>query len=161
MVTISVLAIMLMIAIPAFNNFATSNRLTAQINDLLGDLRTARNEAATRSRSVRVCIAANATSCATSGNDWSAGRIIWADTNGNGSIDADEVIKYLPALEGSVTLIASGPTNTTFLSFVPQGNLTVASPWTFTLCSPGNTTGRELSLPLSGRATAKKITTCP
>jgi len=160
MVTIGVLAIMLVIAMPAFSDFITSNRLTAQVNELLGDLRMARNEAAARSRSVRVCIAASSTSCATSGSDWAAGRIIWADTNGDGTLDASEVIKYVPALEGSVTFVASGPTNTYTLSFVPQGNLAIASAWTFTLCAPGSTTGRELALPISGRAAAKKITTC-
>lgn len=160
MVTIGVLAIMLMIAMPAFSNFITSNRLTAQINELLGDLRTARNEAAARSRSVRVCIAASGTACATSGSDWAAGRIIWADTNGNAALDASEIIKYVPALEGSVTLVASGPTDTSTVSFVPQGNLAVASAWTFKLCAPGSTTGRELVLPISGRAAAKKITSC-
>lgn len=155
---ITILATFLSIALPGFQRFVVSNRLTVQINELVGDLSLARNEASTRGRNVSVCIAANSTSCATSGTDWAAGHLIWVDTNGNGSLDPgnNEIIKYVAPLEGGVSLTTAGPT----VTFRHGGGLTTASTLTFTLCSPGTTTGRTLTLPFTGRATAKRIETC-
>ena len=50
LVTIVILAILMAIALPSYQRFVISNRLTAQINELVGDLSMARNEAGTRSR---------------------------------------------------------------------------------------------------------------
>lgn len=158
LVTIAILGVLLTIALPGFQRFVTSNRLTAQINELVGDLSLARNEASTRSRNVNVCIAASSTSCATSGTNWAAGRLVWVDTNGNGSLDSgnSEIIKYVAPLDGGVSLTTSGPV----VTFRPGGGLTTASTMTFTLCSPGTATGRTVTLPFTGRATAKRIETC-
>lgn len=162
MVTIVVLAILLSLALPNYRSFITSTRLTAQINDLVGDLSLARNEAGARSRQVHVCIAASSTACANAGSDWAAGRIIWADTNGNGTLDAGsgEIIKYSPSLEGGVSLIASGPASTNAMVFLPYGRLSGGNTWTFKLCSPGEATGRQVTIPYTGRATAERIETC-
>lgn len=158
MVAITILGVLLAIALPGFQSFVTSNRLTAQINELVGDLSLARNESSTRGRNVNVCIAASATACATSGTDWAGGRLIWVDTNGNGALDSgnSEIIKYTAPLEGGVSLITSGP----LVTFRPGGGLTTASTMTFTLCAPGNVKGRTATLPFTGRATAKPVETC-
>jgi len=162
MVTISVLAILLGLAVPSYRSFVTSNRLTAQANELVGDLSLARNEAASRSRNVRVCIAASSTSCAGSGSDWAAGWIVWADNNNNGSLEAGEVIKYVAPLAGGVSLAATGPSSVSAMVYLPFGGLSAgSSTWTFTLCSPGDTAGRTVTVPITGRASAKRITTCP
>lgn len=158
MVAITILGVLLAIALPGFQSFVTQNRLTAQINELVGDLSLARNESSTRGRNVNVCMAASATACATSGTDWAVGRLIWVDTNGNGALDSgnNEIIKYTAPLEGGVSLNnASGP----LVTFRPGGGLT-ASAMTFTLCAPGTVTGRTATLPFTGRAAAKRVETC-
>ena len=161
LVTLIVLAILITIALPSYRSFIISNRLTGQINELVGDLSLTRNEAATRSQQVTMCIAASATACATSGSDWVAGRIIWVDINRNGSLDAaTEILKYVPPLGDGVAMIASGPSNTSSITFLPYGMLSLASNWTFTLCSPGEPRGRQVDVPFSGRAIAKKIESC-
>ena len=79
LITILILGILLTIALPSYQRFVISNRLTAQINELVGDLSQARSEAGARSQQVQMCIAASSTTCASSGNDWAAGRILWVD----------------------------------------------------------------------------------
>ena len=81
MTTILVLATILLLAVPGYQ-LVNSNRLTAQANELVSDFSMARNEAGARSRLVQVCIAASSTACATTGNDWAAGRIVWVNTSG-------------------------------------------------------------------------------
>lgn len=162
MISIALLAILLGLAAPSYRAFVTSNRLTAQANELVGDLSLARNEAASRSRNVRVCIAASSTSCAGSGSNWAAGWIVWADNNNNGGLDAGEVIKYTAPLAGGVSMVAAGPSNLSSMVYLPFGGFSAgSSTWTFTLCSPGDTAGRAVTVPITGRASAKRITTCP
>lgn len=159
--TILILGVLLAIALPSYQRFVTSNRLTAYINELVSDLSFARSEAGARSRPVQVCIAGSSTSCASSGNDWAAGRIIWVDINGNGSLDSStEILKYVPPLDGDVTMLASGPSSAYSISFLAYGGLAAPSTWTFKLCSPGEPRGRRVIVPFSGRAIADRIEDC-
>ena len=161
MISIALVAILLGLAAQSYRSFITSNRLTAQANELVGDLSLARNEAASRSRNVQVCIAASSTSCAGSGSDWAAGWIVWADNNNNGNLDASEVIKYTAPLTGGVSMVATGPSNLSGMMYLPFGGFSAgSSTWTFTLCSPGDTAGRTVTVPITGRASAKRDT-CP
>ena len=161
MITVALLAVILLLAVPGYRSVVNSNRLTAQANELVSDLSMARSEAGARSRPAQVCIAATSASCATSGSDWAAGRIVWVDTNGNGSLDAPgEIIKYVAPLDGGVTMLASGPSNTASLIFQPYGGVSGGSTWTFKLCVPGDTKGRQVVMPITGRAAASRIDNC-
>lgn len=161
MFSTAILAILLSLAAPSFRQFITSNRLTAQANSLVADLSRTRNEAGTRSHAVNMCIATSSTACASTGNDWSAGWIIWVDTNGNASLDSGEIIKYAPALDGGVSLIASGPSNPTALTYQPYGGLgSSSSTWTYTLCAPNDTSGRQIVVPSTGRPSVKRVESC-
>lgn len=157
LVAVLVLAVLLTIALPSYQRFVVSNRLTAQINELVGDLSQARSEAGARSQQVQMCIAASSTTCASSGSNWAAGRILWVDIDRNGSLDAaTEILKYVPPLDGGVTLVATGPSSTSTIAFPAYGGLAPGnSTWTFKLCSPGEAKGRRVTVPLSGRAIAK------
>jgi len=162
MITLVVLAILLGIAVPSLTQFMTSTRLTRQINELITDISLARNTAGTRGTNVSICIAASATACATSGTAWEAGRIIFTDSNSNGTINTGEtLIKYIPALDGGTNLTSSSFSNSWYITFRPFGGLTSIAGGDFTLCSPGNTTGRKINVAATGRPVASKITTCP
>lgn len=160
LLSLLVLAALMMLALPGYQSFVNSNRLTAQANELVSDFSMARSEAGARSRPVQACIAATSLACATAGSDWAVGRIIWVDTNGNGSLEATEIIKYAPALDGGVSLIASGPSSTTSLTFQPYGGVSGGSTWTFKLCIPGDIRGRQIVMPITGRPLASRIETC-
>ncbi|GAB3783998.1 GspH/FimT family pseudopilin [Dyella agri] len=66
MITIAVAAILLMIAVPSFNNIINSNRLTTAANTMVNALNTARMEAIKRNGSVQFC--SNSASTNTSGS---------------------------------------------------------------------------------------------
>ena len=164
MITLVVLAILLSIAVPSFTQFITSTRLTRQINELISDISLARSNAGTRGTNVSICIAASAAACVTSGADWAAGRIIFTDPNSNGVINTGEtLIKYIPALDGGTILASSSFSNSWYITFRPFGGLTSTAGGDFTLCAPGNTTGRKINIAATGRPVASKttITTCP
>jgi type IV fimbrial biogenesis protein FimT len=57
MVTVSVLAILLTLGIPAFGDMVRNNRVTAQTNQLVSAINTARSEAVKRGRNVQVLVA--------------------------------------------------------------------------------------------------------
>lgn len=160
MVVLVILVVLIALAAPSMRTFIVSNRLTSQANDLIASLSLARSEAAARGINVSVCAAAGAATCASSGvSDWNVGYIVWVDTNNNSSIDSGEtILKYTPALEGSSTLAASFSTSK--LAYRAWGGIVGNAALTFTLCSPGMTNGRQISVPITGRAMVTKITTC-
>mgnify|MGYP005751933195 CR=1 FL=1 len=70
LVTVSVLAILLGIGIPSFNNFIHSSRLTSLTNELVTATHFARSESIRLNRQVTLCRAAanNSATCAGGGN---------------------------------------------------------------------------------------------
>lgn len=161
MVTVSVLAIILGLAAPSFRDFILNNRLTAQINDLVADISYARSEAAVRGIRVTMCASADLDVCSDSGDAWQGGRIVFIDTNSNGTRESTEqILKKTESVGGSRTLIASGFPNTYFLSFRPYGGLLPATGGSFKLCDPDIDTGRTVVVAATGRPAASKVA-CP
>lgn len=98
MVTIAVAAIIAAIAVPSFQSTIRSNRAATTANELLASLMLARSEAIRNGSSAGICPSANGTTCS---NDWSAGWLVWSDTDGNGNLDGTEtVIRYSQARNG-------------------------------------------------------------
>lgn len=115
MVTLSVLAILLAVAIPSFRQTLQSNRVSTRVNELVGTIAYARSEAIRSSRGVGLCPSADGSSC---GKDWSSGWLVWSDFNGNGTRnDGDTVVRSLSVGVGVAT---SGPT-TGILAFDSRG----------------------------------------
>ena len=159
MIAVLLLGVLITLAAPGFQSFIVSTRLTGQTNDLVATLSLARSEAAARGKTAQVCQAATATSCSSSTTDtgWANGYIVWADTNGNSAMASTEIIKYIQPLDGGVSVTASNPGPIAFRAF---GGLVGNSAWTFTLCSPGEVKGRQITVSATGRATAMRIETC-
>ena len=161
MVAIALLAILLGLAVPDLRSYLINNRLTAQINDLVADISLARSEAATRGARVTICTSADLETCTGEGDAWQSGRIVFVDTNSNGTRDATEqILKKTDSLGGSRTLVAAGFSNTTHISFRPYGGLDPATGGSFLLCDPAVQTGRTVIVAATGRPTASKVT-CP
>lgn len=91
MITLTIIGILGVIAVPSMTNAIRTHRLSSQANELLGDLTFTRSEAIRRATSVTVCKqdAASATpSCDTTNTAaWSAGWIVFIDSNNDGQID--------------------------------------------------------------------------
>jgi type IV fimbrial biogenesis protein FimT len=78
-VVMGIIAILAAIAVPSYKYVTTSNRISAEINGLLGDLQFARSEAIKEGQSVQVCVSTDGATCATGGNNnWQNGWIVLA-----------------------------------------------------------------------------------
>ncbi len=85
-------------------------RLTSEINQLLGHLALARSEAITRGYKVALCPTVDNRQCepAAEYTRWDRGLLLFADTNGNGQLDADEkVIRVHSAADNNVRIKSS------------------------------------------------------
>jgi type IV fimbrial biogenesis protein FimT len=83
MITISVAAILLALAIPSFTSFLNANRVTSQANELLATFQMARLESIRRGATVVVCGSNNAnaaTPICTAGSGWT-GWLSFVDVN--------------------------------------------------------------------------------
>jgi len=66
-------------------------RMTAAVNQLIGELNLARSEAIKRGSATSICASATGSGCLES-RDWNAGWIIFSDINGNGILETDDSI---------------------------------------------------------------------
>ncbi len=123
LITISVAAILLTIAVPAFQNFLRNDRQWTTANALVMSLNAARSEAIKQDTAVSVCPTANGTSCSAA-SPWSQGWIVLSSAPG-----ATPALT-VPTLAAGTTLTeASGLTAVTFLS-----TGMVSAQAAFTLC---------------------------
>jgi type IV fimbrial biogenesis protein FimT len=161
MVTISLLAIILGLAVPDLRAYIINSRLTSQINDVVADISLARSEAATRGALVTICVSEDLETCKNDGDAWQSGRIVFVDTNSNGDRESTEqILKRTESVGGSRTLVASGFAQTDHVSFRPYGGLYQSTGGSFLLCDPASETGRTVTVAATGRPSAAKVT-CP
>lgn len=159
LVTLAIAAILLTVAVPNFITFVQNNRLASQANDLVTLLNLARSEAVKRNQTVTVCSSTNGTACAGS-TSWEGGYIVFADTDGDGTVDAGEdVLQVRQALESSNTLRAGTQVRITYQSngFSPGfGD-------TFRLCDVrGTASARAIVVSPQGRvSTSVGTASCP
>ena len=135
MITLTIVGLVTAFAIPSMRTFTQNDRLATQINALVGHLALARSEAVLRSQQVILCVSGNSTSC--SGNDWSAGWIVFIDADNDSGFTAGEtIVRAQPALEGGNTL-NSAVGNTVI--YDNRGFATPGSVGTFSLCDDRGT----------------------
>ncbi len=90
MITVAIVAIIATVALPSFNDLIVQNRLSSQANELVAGASLARTAAIETNSGGGLCPAnATLTGC---GGGWQNGWVAWADANGNGNPDADEVL---------------------------------------------------------------------
>lgn len=107
-------------------------RMTAAVNELMGNLNLARSEAIKRRMPVTLCKSSDGVSCSGSAA-WRDGWIIFADPDKNREVDDGEsVIHVQQALAGDMTL-RYGETGTyTYVRYNDSGEASRAA--TFTFC---------------------------
>jgi type IV fimbrial biogenesis protein FimT len=89
MVTLAVLAIVVSLAVPSFDNLLKDNRQASRANELVAALNLGRSEAVKRARSVTLCASTDGTSCAADdGADWGRGWLLFVDANSDGQRQA-------------------------------------------------------------------------
>ncbi|MDB6089138.1 MAG: putative typeIV fimbrial fimT-related pilin [Gammaproteobacteria bacterium] len=87
----SIVAILMGIGVPSYRYITTSNRLSAEVNGLLGDLQFARSEAIKEGQTVSVCSSTDGTTCANS-STWNSGWIVFSDTGTVGTVDGNDAL---------------------------------------------------------------------
>lgn len=148
LVTISLLAIILGLAVPSFNALMERTRITGSAYDMRRVLSIARSEAIKRSSQVRICNRGVTQMCAgtaASGRKhWNDHALIFIDRNRNRQFDSgqDELIHDLKLIEGVQVSWNRGDG----LIFMPSGHVRWGSNGTFVLMTPS---GSQLHLVLN------------
>ncbi|KAF1686196.1 pre-pilin like leader sequence [Pseudoxanthomonas broegbernensis] len=126
LVTISVVAILLAWGLPSFQQSLRTNRIAASTNEMIASLALARSEAIRNARGSGVCASADGATC---GTEWGSGWLVWADANGNGSLDSGEtVLRYS---QGRPQVSATGAAGT--ITFDSRGRRRAAADQTLSL----------------------------
>jgi type IV fimbrial biogenesis protein FimT len=152
MIAVALVAITSSIAAPPLYHFALDNRRASNVNELVGQLQYARSEAITRNSDVVLCPSAGGEDCEQT--TWESGWIIFADPNGNGTVDPDEtVLKIEDAIDGATFNSAEFED---FLRFRWNGRVMVNNPaegsGEFTMCDErGANYARVVQIDLAGR----------
>jgi len=154
MVTLAIVTILATVAVPSMRTIIQNNRVNTLTNDLLSDVNLARSEAIKRAVNVRICTwnsmaTPTAPSC-DGGGTWSAGRVIFADGNNNGALDAGELVRSREGLAPMTLrpLAAIDP-----IIFNSRGKPTSAI--NFSLCDDrGPTKGKNIQMSATGQVSS-------
>jgi type IV fimbrial biogenesis protein FimT len=104
---ITVIAIMFALGLPSYRYVTNANRISGEVNALLGDMQYARSEAIKEGQTVTVCSSSNATTCSNT-TSWRDGWIVFSDPNGNGAVDFGEpILRVQPAFPPGDTFNAN------------------------------------------------------
>ena len=161
-IVLTIAGVLTALAVPGMQKFVASNRLTAQVNDLLADISAARSESIKRNTNAGVCASTSGTSCTASGN-WANGWLVYyvcltGDPSGC-TAGNNVVVKVHEALSGSNTLSAtqtdvstSSSSSIDTMTFSKSGAFSSqAFTYTFTLCDPRRKQSRILGITVVGQ----------
>lgn len=129
MMTLAVAIIMIAVGMPLFTGVVANNRAVTQTNALVTAVNLARNEAVRRGTPVALCTSPSplpvaSPTCATSSPDWTNGWFVFADDDGDGTVDAGEtVLRVWEALSANATVTATGNEWLTFDNAGAAGGL--------------------------------------
>lgn len=147
MVTLTIMGILLMIAVPSFSEVALGSKLSAETSKLVAGVHLARSEAIKRNAAVTLCASANGTSC--NGSGWEEGWVMFVTSTPATVIKAQEASASGMKLNGSVLT----------LSFQSSG--ASATPATIAVCRKTPTVGgkeRVVTISATGRVSVAKTT---
>ena len=160
MVTVAVGAILVAVAAPQLSSVMKSNSMATTVNRFVHSLNIARSEAMKSDRA-SICVSTNQTSC--TGGTWNQGWIVFTDTNGNCTVDADETV--VQAADGLKNIFKVGNVQgITCVTYSGEGFLFPAgSTATFMFCDDrtGTKVGRVITVIRSGRPATGTYGGCP
>ncbi len=149
-VTLSIVAIISSIALPAFETTIQKNQQSSQTKDIFSSFQVARSEAIKRGQIAVICASDSGTSCSPT-EDWDAGWIAFIDNDLDNIYDSggDVLISVTEGLDGGYTLIGSTDIEQMF-RFAENGNAIETG--TITLCdSRGADYASAIIIRTSGR----------
>lgn len=147
MITVAVAAVLMMVALPAYQGMVQKNTLTSTVNDLVADLNYARSEAITRGSRTYVCKSADLATC---GGDWGQGWIVYAPAPGATQPLDDNLLRVHGPI--SIPGVAITHNTTDGLYFGGSGfAANSASSFTFTAGNTNNEQTTVVCISFSGR----------
>jgi len=135
MITVALIAIIAGIGIPSFNDLMASNRVVSSINEFHAGLRLARGEAVKRNDTVIFCASDDQATCS---GAWGDGWLVFHDADGDGNVDANELIRVGDGVHNGYSLTFSG--GGASITFLARG-LTSGQSGTFKLCDADGDAG--------------------
>lgn len=162
LVTIALLAIILAVAAPSFQDASVSGKVSDNANRLASAASLARGEAIKRNGVVVWCRSSDGANCAVSGG-WEQGWIIFHDVNRDGVRDAGETVVHQDgAAPGGYKLLGLRVEDSTELqtvSFQPTSIGTTKARFTVCRATPRvHAQQRQVEISATGRPTVTKIT---
>jgi type IV fimbrial biogenesis protein FimT len=148
LIVVGMVGMLMAFGIPAMSTFAKNDRLSTQINTLVGHLAYARSEAVTRGQQVGLCPSIAGKICANT--TWSVGWILYVDANGDSLFKAgEEILRVKQPLSGGNTLTSTFGTMFVYNS----SGFSASGTGTFSLCDDrGVTNMKSISISNTGRA---------
>lgn len=165
LVTISIAAILMAIAVPSFQDFFRRARLDSAASDFMATLNYARSEAIRRGVLVSVCKSNDGTSCGDDGANWGweQGWIVFTNPNNNDSVDTgsgEEILRVHEALPNGIKVRANN-NFTTRITYRSDGRITYSVGGKFFFCpASGTTDARQIVVNGAGRARVDDAATC-
>ncbi len=155
LVTLAVAAILMGIAIPAFNDFIAQRTMASRVNDFVIAVTYARSEAAKRGGTVSIV----AEDASDGDNEWGPGYCVAVGTPAN----CDDALRNFNGMDdATLDAVGAGFDGQARLSFNARGLLTPQppGPGTIELCSDDVDVdpGRVVNIGVIGRADADELT---
>jgi len=157
MVTVSIAAILISIAVPSFKTMFKNNRITAATNEFVAALILTRSEALKRNNNVSICTSTDQQTC-TGGTDFAKGWIVFLDCDQDGVIDAGNTCDGKPEViikvhEGLHKLtITSNTGSKTYLNYTFSGRIRPFDNVSLDVKEGASNTGKKtISIGMSGR----------
>ncbi|WP_426287160.1 GspH/FimT family pseudopilin [Luteibacter sp. E-22] len=152
MVTLTVLAVLMAIAVPSFRGTMRRARMSNAVNTMVGDVQFSRSEAATRRQFVSICRSVDGKTCALDGADYDVGYLMYAyDASVDGPNQVYDAAKHTLLRTTPITAdVSIQATDANVVTF-GQAGLPVANgartSMQFVFCArvPGKTTGVGLN----------------
>jgi prepilin-type N-terminal cleavage/methylation domain-containing protein len=156
LVAMAVAAVLLGLALPAFDTFIEQRSMTARVNGFISAVNLARSEAVNRGGQVSI----QAMNAGNNADEWGPGYCVVVGTPGNCPNDPAVLIRQFDNA-GTATLDATGGLNGLgTLTFNGRGLMTLGAQGTIEICEAGVTTGREIAINTIGRAASAELA-CP
>ncbi|WP_254789107.1 GspH/FimT family pseudopilin [Azotobacter beijerinckii] len=144
LVAVAILAVLLGLAVPSFQEVSLGTRLRSYANTLVASAMMARSEAIKRNAVVSVCASIDGATCATGSASWEQGWII---------LQGSTVLQYQPAVASGYKILSS----VIKIDFQPSGG--GAGQATLKVCRATPSVGsqdRSVSISATGRTTVTK-----
>lgn len=120
LVTLAVLAIVLGIAVPSFNQTMRNNSSVALGSELAGALNYARSEAVKRSKRVSICASEDGATCLAA-NNWKKGWLVFVDeapADNTATATVGAILRYWSGLNPQAVVSGQTNVNSTNVGFV-------------------------------------------